>query len=127
MPRRDGPYVIFTQRSPSSYEIASLDNPGEPLRVYHTSALTPCSNDKVKPLIHLRKRGRPPKVPHTPGSSSGRRRNQRGRIPLNPYVLYFVNHMLRKRTCEWDALAVWSACRQGEHLSWGNSRWPCQV
>ncbi|GFW18601.1 hypothetical protein TNCV_1222621 [Trichonephila clavipes] len=39
MPRRDGPYVILTQRSPSSYEIASLDNPGEPLGVYHTSAL----------------------------------------------------------------------------------------
>ncbi|GFS53200.1 transposon Tf2-11 polyprotein [Trichonephila clavipes] len=28
MPRRDGPYVILRQRSPSSYEIASLDNPG---------------------------------------------------------------------------------------------------
>ncbi|GFW95000.1 transposon Tf2-11 polyprotein [Trichonephila clavipes] len=80
MPRRDGPYVILTQRSPSSYEIASLDNPGEPLGVYHTSALTPCNNDKVKPLIPLRKGGRPPKVPQTPGSSSGRRRNQRGRM-----------------------------------------------
>ncbi|GFW30461.1 uncharacterized protein TNCV_453991 [Trichonephila clavipes] len=80
MPRRDGPYVILTQRSPSSYEIASLDNPGEPLGVYHTSALTPCNNDKVKPLIPLRKRGRPPKVPQTSGSSSGRRRNQRGRM-----------------------------------------------
>ncbi|GFW33279.1 hypothetical protein TNCV_2859571 [Trichonephila clavipes] len=70
MPRRDGPYVILTQISPS-YEIASLDNPGEPLGVYHTSALTPCNNDKVKPLIPLRKRGRLPKVPQTPGSSSG--------------------------------------------------------
>ncbi|GFX47889.1 retrovirus-related Pol polyprotein from transposon 412 [Trichonephila clavipes] len=80
MPRRDGPYVILTQRSPSSYEIASLDNPGEPLGVYHTSALTPCNNDKVKPLIPLRKRGRPPKVPQTPGSSSGHCRNQRGRM-----------------------------------------------
>ncbi|GFT48505.1 integrase catalytic domain-containing protein [Trichonephila clavipes] len=80
MPRRDGPYVILTQRSPSSYEIASLDNPGEPLGVYDTSALTPCNNDKVKPLIPLRKRGRPAKVPQTPGSSSGRRRNQRGRM-----------------------------------------------
>ncbi|GFX72129.1 uncharacterized protein TNCV_3050521 [Trichonephila clavipes] len=77
MPCRDSPYVILTQRSPSSYEIASLDNPGEPLGVYHTSALTPCNNDKVKPLIPLRKRGLPPKVPQTPGSSSGRRRNQR--------------------------------------------------
>ncbi|GFU72106.1 uncharacterized protein TNCV_3858781 [Trichonephila clavipes] len=81
MPRRDGPYVILIQRSPSSYEIANLDNPGEPLGVYHTSALTPCNNDKLKPLIPLRKqRGRPPKVPQTPGSSSGRRRNQRGRM-----------------------------------------------
>ncbi|GFX08702.1 hypothetical protein TNCV_62291 [Trichonephila clavipes] len=73
MPRRDGPYVILTQRSPSSYEIASLDNPGEPLGVYHTSALTPCTNDKVKLLIPLRNHGRPPKVPQTPGSSSGSR------------------------------------------------------
>ncbi|GFU15480.1 retrovirus-related Pol polyprotein from transposon 412 [Trichonephila clavipes] len=80
MPRRDGPYVILTQSSPSSYEIASLDNPGEPLGVYHTSALTPCNNDKVKPLIPLCKRGCPPKVPQTPGSSLGRRLNQRGRM-----------------------------------------------
>ncbi|GFT43619.1 uncharacterized protein TNCV_3362501 [Trichonephila clavipes] len=80
MPHRDGPYVILTQRSPSSYEIASLDNPGESIGVYHTSALTSCNNDKVKPLIPLRKRGRPPKVPQTPGSSSGRCRNQRGRM-----------------------------------------------
>ncbi|GFV09035.1 uncharacterized protein TNCV_1151201 [Trichonephila clavipes] len=65
MPRRDGPYVILTQRSPSSYEIASLDNAGEPLGVYHTSALTPCNNDRVKSLIPIRKRGRPTKVPQT--------------------------------------------------------------
>ncbi|GFX73378.1 hypothetical protein TNCV_1469981 [Trichonephila clavipes] len=80
MPHRDGPYVILTQRSPSSYEIASLDNPGEPLGVYHTSALTPCNNEKVKPLVPLRKRDCPLKVPQTPGSLSGRRRNQRGRM-----------------------------------------------
>ncbi|GFV32450.1 integrase catalytic domain-containing protein [Trichonephila clavipes] len=80
MPRRDGPYVILTQRSPSSYEIARLDNSGEPLGVYHTSALTLCNNDKVKPLIRLCKRGRPRKVTQTPGSSSGRRRNQRRRM-----------------------------------------------
>ncbi|GFU51084.1 transposon Tf2-6 polyprotein [Trichonephila clavipes] len=79
MPRSDGPYVILTQRSPSSYEIASLDIPGDTLGVY-TSALTPCNHDKVKPLIPLRKRGRLPKVPQIPGSSSGLRRNQRGRM-----------------------------------------------
>ncbi|GFV23409.1 retrovirus-related Pol polyprotein from transposon 412 [Trichonephila clavipes] len=91
MPRRDGPYVILTQRSPSSYEIASLDNLGVLLGVYHTSALTPCNNDKVKPLIPLRKRGRPPKVPQTPGSSSGCRRNQRGDVTNgNIYYLFIV-------------------------------------
>ncbi|GFV76638.1 uncharacterized protein TNCV_4728581 [Trichonephila clavipes] len=80
MSRRNGSYVILTQRSPSSYEIAILDNPEEPLGVYHTSALTPRNNDKVKPLIPVRKRGRPRKIPQTPGSSSGRCRNQRGRM-----------------------------------------------
>ncbi|GFT34758.1 uncharacterized protein TNCV_2898951 [Trichonephila clavipes] len=88
MPRRDGPYVILTQMSPSSDEIASLYNPGVPVGVYHTSALTPCNNDKVKPLIPLRKRGRPPKVPQIPGSSSGCRRNQRGRMQQMA-ILYF--------------------------------------
>ncbi|GFT02065.1 uncharacterized protein TNCV_83721 [Trichonephila clavipes] len=78
MPRRDGPYVISTQKSPSSYKIANLDNPREPLGVYNTSALNPCNSVTVKPLIPLRKRGRPPKVPQTPGSLSGLRRNQRG-------------------------------------------------
>ncbi|GFW92231.1 uncharacterized protein TNCV_3541171 [Trichonephila clavipes] len=38
MPRRDGPYVILTQRSPSSYHIASLDNPGN-LLVFTTPLL----------------------------------------------------------------------------------------
>ncbi|GFU86097.1 transposon Tf2-9 polyprotein [Trichonephila clavipes] len=36
--------------------------------------------DKAKPLIPFRKRDLPPNVPQTPGSSSGRRRNQRGRM-----------------------------------------------
>ncbi|GFX94768.1 integrase catalytic domain-containing protein [Trichonephila clavipes] len=38
MPRRDGPYVILIQRSPSSYEIGSLDNPGN-LLVFTTPLL----------------------------------------------------------------------------------------
>ncbi|GFX15867.1 uncharacterized protein TNCV_1061891 [Trichonephila clavipes] len=37
---------------------------------HHTSDLTPCNGDTVKPLISLRKRGRPPKAPLTPGSLS---------------------------------------------------------
>ncbi|GFV52128.1 transposon Ty3-I Gag-Pol polyprotein [Trichonephila clavipes] len=75
-----GEHVFVASHPLRKEEIASLDNPGEPLGVYHTSALTPCNNGKVKPLIPLRKRGRPPKVPQTPGSSSGRRRYQRRRM-----------------------------------------------
>ncbi|GFV62466.1 uncharacterized protein TNCV_630451 [Trichonephila clavipes] len=69
---------VFVASHPLSN--AALDNPGKPLGVYHTSALAPSNNDKVKPLIPLRKRGRPTKVPQTPGFSLGRRRNQRGRM-----------------------------------------------
>ncbi|GFW61731.1 retrovirus-related Pol polyprotein from transposon 412 [Trichonephila clavipes] len=107
MPRRDGPYVILTQRSPSSYGIASLDNPRESLGVYLTSALTPCNNDKVKCIIPLRKRGRPPKVPQTPGSSSRRRRNQRGRISCQVIYSQFGlaihqnDHQARRRFVKW--------------------------
>ncbi|GFW21558.1 hypothetical protein TNCV_4280751 [Trichonephila clavipes] len=68
--------------------IASLDNLGEPLGVYHTSALTPCNINTVKPLILLHKCGRLPKVQQTPGSSSGRRRNQRGEDVTNRYIYY---------------------------------------
>ncbi|GFX32612.1 hypothetical protein TNCV_3704851 [Trichonephila clavipes] len=57
--------------------ITGLDNPGEPLCVYHTSVLTLCNNDRLKPLIPLRKRGRPPKVPQT---LLVPRRDQRGRM-----------------------------------------------
>ncbi|GFX76607.1 hypothetical protein TNCV_3163251 [Trichonephila clavipes] len=80
MPSRDDPYVILTQRPQSSYEIASIDNPGELFGAYYTSALTPRKNEGVKALIPLRKRGRQPKVPQTPASSSKRRRNQTGRM-----------------------------------------------
>ncbi|GBN40477.1 hypothetical protein AVEN_3763-1 [Araneus ventricosus] len=39
MPKRDGPYIILTQKSPTSYVIANSDNPNEPVGTYHTSAL----------------------------------------------------------------------------------------
>ncbi|GFV06475.1 transposon Tf2-11 polyprotein [Trichonephila clavipes] len=41
MPKRDGPYLILSQKSPTSYAIASLANTSEPIATYHTSALTP--------------------------------------------------------------------------------------
>ncbi|GFW58191.1 uncharacterized protein TNCV_2633651 [Trichonephila clavipes] len=93
MPRRDGPYVILTQRSPSSYEIASLNNPGEPLGVYHTSvSLTSCTNDKVKPLIPLPKRGRPTKVPQTPRWDAVGTRGGGCNTNGNIYYLFITIH-----------------------------------
>ncbi|GFV00786.1 gag-Pol polyprotein [Trichonephila clavipes] len=61
MPKRDGPYLILTQKSPTSYVIASLTNPSEPIYIatYHTSALTPFKDMDTSPVAPLRKRGRP--------------------------------------------------------------------
>ncbi|GFU20349.1 gag-Pol polyprotein [Trichonephila clavipes] len=65
MPKRDGPYLILPQKSPTSYVIASLANPSEPIATYHTSALTPVKDINTSPVAPLRKRGRPRKVTST--------------------------------------------------------------
>ncbi|GFS88614.1 gag-Pol polyprotein [Trichonephila clavipes] len=65
MPKRDGPYLILTQKSPTSYVIASLANLSEPIATYHTSALTPVKDINTSPVAPLRKRGRPRKVTST--------------------------------------------------------------
>ncbi|GFY00195.1 hypothetical protein TNCV_2835521 [Trichonephila clavipes] len=65
MPKRDGPYLILTQKSPTSYVIASLANPSEPIATYHTSALTPVKDINTSPVAPLRKRDRPRKVTST--------------------------------------------------------------
>ncbi|GFU91738.1 gag-Pol polyprotein [Trichonephila clavipes] len=65
MPKRDGPYLILTQKSPTSYVIASLTNPSEQITTYHTSALTPFKDMDTSPVAPLRKRGRPRKVTST--------------------------------------------------------------
>lgn len=78
MPRRDGPFVILTQRSPTTYEVANPQDPDTPIGVYHTSALRPHLGPTTMPLAPLRKRGRPRKS--SPGSSPRRRQSQRGRL-----------------------------------------------
>ncbi|GBL98831.1 Gag-Pol polyprotein [Araneus ventricosus] len=62
MPKRDGPYLILIQKSPTSYVIASLDKPSEPIATYHISALSPFRDMDTSPVAPLRKRGRPPKI-----------------------------------------------------------------
>ncbi|GFX31175.1 uncharacterized protein TNCV_2026771 [Trichonephila clavipes] len=68
MPKRDGPYIIVTQCSPTTYEVANPNNPHEVLGPYHSSALRPCIHKEATPVMPLRKRGRSGKttllVPH---------------------------------------------------------------
>jgi hypothetical protein len=73
-PRLDGPYLILSAKGPCSYEVASLEAPNIPLDVYHTSALTPArEEDQSTPVIPIRLRGRPRKVPPTTTTQNLRR------------------------------------------------------
>ncbi|GFT11519.1 retrovirus-related Pol polyprotein from transposon 412 [Trichonephila clavipes] len=68
MPMRDGPYIVLSQISPTTFAVASCDKPDEPLGVHHTSALTPFLNgtETLSPVVPLKKRGRPRKQPFIP-------------------------------------------------------------
>ncbi|GFT31263.1 retrovirus-related Pol polyprotein from transposon 17.6 [Nephila pilipes] len=82
MPKREGPYLILTLRSPVTYEIADPANPDQVLGTYHISALKDYHEPGVErdtgPVAPLRKRGRLKKLP--PGSEPRRQRNQRGSL-----------------------------------------------
>ncbi|GFY12141.1 integrase catalytic domain-containing protein [Trichonephila clavipes] len=80
MPKRDGPYIIVTQRSPTTYEVVNPNNPHEVLGPYHSSALRPCIHKKATPVLPLRKRGRPRKDNSAGSSSRTIPRNQRGSV-----------------------------------------------
>ncbi|GFY15794.1 gag-Pol polyprotein [Trichonephila clavipes] len=58
MPRRNGPYIVLSQRSSTIFVVASCG-------VYHTSALTPFLNGTgtLSPVVPLKKRGRSRKQP----------------------------------------------------------------
>ncbi|GFY64850.1 hypothetical protein TNIN_466061 [Trichonephila inaurata madagascariensis] len=69
------PYVILSQRSPTTFEVANLEDPDIPIGVYH-----PHQDPSSKLLTTLRKRGRPRKT--LPGPSPRQRQGQRGRLCL---------------------------------------------
>ncbi|GBN72229.1 hypothetical protein AVEN_152523-1 [Araneus ventricosus] len=83
MPKRDGPYINLTEKSPTSYVIGNPEKPNEPVGTYHASALKVFKQDESATPVHpIRERGRPRKT-FTSGSTprrSGRRRNQRGSL-----------------------------------------------
>ncbi|GFV76274.1 gag-Pol polyprotein [Trichonephila clavipes] len=87
MPKRDGPYQILTQKSPTSYVIASLANPSEPIATYHTSALTPVKDINPSPVAPLRKGGRPRKLhPHHKINMFQARRLLQQQFPTEPSI-----------------------------------------
>lgn len=62
-PKRDGPYLVRKQISPTTYQLAELTDTNRPVGVYHVSALTPYIPGKkpVIPVRPIRGRGRPRK------------------------------------------------------------------
>ncbi|GFU02399.1 retrovirus-related Pol polyprotein from transposon 17.6 [Trichonephila clavipes] len=83
MPKREGPYLILTLRSPVTYEIVDPANPDQALGPYHVSALedyqepeTERNTGFVAPLKKILSTKK--KLP--PGSEPRRQRNQRGSL-----------------------------------------------
>ncbi|GBM90513.1 Gag-Pol polyprotein [Araneus ventricosus] len=52
MPRKDGPYVILSQKSPTTFVIASCDKPDVPLGAYHVSASNTFSKCHTEPISY---------------------------------------------------------------------------
>lgn len=81
-PRRDGPYVILNKHGPTSFKVASPNEPTKPIGLYHVSALTPYKGKSLEtvpePVQPLRRRGRPRKEKPINQPSSGPKRG-RGR------------------------------------------------
>ncbi|GIY13727.1 gag-Pol polyprotein [Caerostris darwini] len=55
MPKWDGAYVILTQRSPVTYQVANLGSSDTPIGTYHISILNPFTEVKITPIRRLRK------------------------------------------------------------------------
>ncbi|GBM70318.1 hypothetical protein AVEN_102654-1 [Araneus ventricosus] len=75
VPNREGSCLILTQKSPTIYGVSRLDSSDEPLGTYHFSTLHPVQSRDPQPVSSTRRAQQ-----HIPGSSSGRRRNQKGRL-----------------------------------------------
>ncbi|GBM59641.1 hypothetical protein AVEN_60382-1 [Araneus ventricosus] len=104
MQKLDGPYIILTQKSPTSYVIANPNNPNEPVGTYHTSALKVYKQDEIATQVHpLRKRKTTKDLYFwLLTETSGRGRNQRGEsvtitfflalLPVDSAARTFRNH-----------------------------------
>lgn len=59
IPCRDGPYLIPSKWSPSTFEIDSLDDPQVPIGVYHESAFKAYTQSHGPPVNSLHTHGHP--------------------------------------------------------------------
>lgn len=62
MPKREGPYLVITNRSPTTYDVADPATPDEVLGTYHTNMMRPYELPPSKnkgPVTPIRRRGRP--------------------------------------------------------------------
>ncbi|GBM80022.1 Protein NYNRIN [Araneus ventricosus] len=57
VPKRDGAYLILTQKSPSTYVMSRVYSPDEPLGTYHVSALHHVESRDTQPVSPIKKRG----------------------------------------------------------------------
>ncbi|GIY15841.1 gag-Pol polyprotein [Caerostris extrusa] len=58
MPKRDGPYMIFPQRSSVSCVVSYLDSSDKSIGTYQISGVKPLTDVETTPTAPLRKRGR---------------------------------------------------------------------
>ncbi|GFY09646.1 uncharacterized protein TNCV_381411 [Trichonephila clavipes] len=116
MPRRDRPYIVLSQRSPTTFVVASCDKPDEPLGVYHTSALTPFLNgtETQSPVVPLKKRGRPRKQPLVPRGTAGENAIRSASTPLGETVFGGVGENVT--TTFKPCLPLMISGSQGHHL-----------
>ncbi|GFV57127.1 transposon Tf2-9 polyprotein [Trichonephila clavipes] len=103
MPRRDGPYIVLSQRSLTTFVVASCD---KPLGVYHTSALTPFlkGTETQSPVVPLKKRGRPRKQPLIPRRIAGENTIMSASTPPHRdglWRLQPIECLLPKPICQW--------------------------
>ncbi|XP_035219327.1 uncharacterized protein LOC118192458 [Stegodyphus dumicola] len=84
MPKREGPYLVITNRSPTTYDIADPATSDQVLGTYHTNMMRPYKLPPSKdqgPVTPIRKRGKPRKIElSNTDSLPGRRQSPRGSL-----------------------------------------------
>ncbi|GBN09022.1 Transposon Tf2-6 polyprotein [Araneus ventricosus] len=82
-PKREDPYLVVTNRSPTTYDLSDPSTPDQVLGTYHTNMLKPYElppEKNTSPVVPIKRRGRPRKYFPKADSSSGRLQSPRGSL-----------------------------------------------